>query len=79
MRRSKTARGSSSGADEQHFHRHCRDGNLQKVSQTLKKGGTGIHDLLQKRVGVYGYTPLHEAASYGHDEILDVSNNVSEL
>lgn len=63
---------SSSITEDQRFHRWCKEGKLAKVSDALSKGGD-IDGLLKKRVGVYGYTPLHEAASYGHDEILRVS------
>eukprot|EP00117_Sycon_ciliatum_P014172 scpid4828/ scgid5452/ Leucine-rich repeat serine/threonine-protein kinase 1 len=55
--------------EDQRFHRWCKEGKLNKVSDALNKGGN-VDGLLKKRVGVYGYTPLHEAASYGHDEIL---------
>eukprot|EP00117_Sycon_ciliatum_P036524 scpid85149/ scgid5452/ len=58
--------------EDQRFHRWCKEGKLNKVSDALNKGGN-VDGLLKKRVGVYGYTPLHEAASYGHDEILKVS------
>ena len=59
-------------AADQRFHQICQLGKLSEVRQLLEQGGDGIAGLLQRRVGVYGYTPLHEAASYGHEEILSV-------
>ena len=70
--RSRSSGGTSGITEDQRFHRWCKEGKLNKVSEALNKGGD-VDNLLKKRVGVYGYTPLHEAASYGHDEILKVS------
>lgn len=65
-------------AEDSYFHWYCREGKLSKVVEVLsgrecQAGAEGVGELLEKRDGLYSYTPLHEAASYGQDQVLRVS------
>jgi ankyrin repeat protein len=53
------------------LHDACAKGHLRKVREILQKN-TDITSRLDQRIGFLGYTPLHEAACQGHDDILEL-------
>ena len=53
------------------LHDACAKGQLRKVRNILENN-TDIASRLNQRVGFLGYTPLHEAACQGHDDILNL-------
>lgn len=58
-----------SARQDKSLHDACGKGQLKKVREILEKGGDVV-TMLESRVGFLGYTPLHEAACQGHDDIL---------
>ena len=53
------------------LHTYCRGGKFKKVEGFIRT----CSDLplrLAYRRGVFGYTPIHEAASYGHSNVLEL-------
>ena len=61
--------------DTQRLHGYCNEGHTKKVRELLSAMRANKMDIkakLQQRLGVFGYTPLHEAASAGHDEVLEL-------
>ena len=60
-------------SDDQRLHRYCHDGNRRKLKELLAEMRANKVDIkakLHQRLGVFSYTPLHEAATEGHDEVL---------
>lgn len=57
-------------ADENKLHRYSRRGRYDKVKAFIREHRTDMAKHLSRRVGVYGYTPLHEASVNGHDNVL---------
>lgn len=58
--------------DDARLHRLCHDGKMARIKEYLDQvAPENIDDRLNNRRGVFGYTPLHEAVSGGHDEVLD--------
>lgn len=54
------------------FHVYCQKGNLTKVKQIVQSiSKQKLDDILTSKRGVFGYTPLHDAAVNGSTEILD--------
>ena len=47
----------------------CSKGRLRRVREILEKGGDVV-SMLETRLGFLGYTPMHEAACQGYDDIL---------
>ena len=61
--------------DDQRLHRYCHDGNKKKVNELLeemRKNKVDIKAKLHQKLGVFGYTPLHEASTEGHDQVLEL-------
>lgn len=56
------------------LYKACREGDIRKVRSTLEAIAREPHaDIpvkLQQKLGIYGYTPLHESATEGHHEVL---------
>ena len=56
------------------LYKACREGDIRKVRSTLdvisKEPNADVPAKLQQKLGIYGYTPLHEAATEGHHEVL---------
>lgn len=58
--------------DDARLHRFCHDGRMTKIKEYLENvPPENVDDRLNNRRGVFGYTPLHEAVSGGHDQVLD--------
>lgn len=54
------------------FHIHCQKGNLTRVKQIVQSiSKQKLDDILTSKRGVFGYTPLHDAAVNGNTDILD--------
>ena len=61
--------------DDKRLHRYCREGRIQNVKELLsamKANKVNIKARLQKTLGVFNYTPVHEAASAGQAEVLEL-------
>jgi serine/threonine protein kinase/GTPase SAR1 family protein len=56
--------------DENKLHRFARRGRCDKVKAFIAEYKDDMERHLSRRVGVYGYTPLHEASVNGRDEVL---------
>ena len=57
------------------LHRYCREGNTKKVKElvsALKANKVNIKARLHETLGFFSYTPLHEAASTGHADVLEL-------
>ena len=56
------------------LYKACREGDMKRVRSTLaaiaKEPNADIRAKLQQKLGIYGYTPLHESATEGHHEVL---------
>ena len=52
----------------------ARDGNLEKVKVLLKDNPNSIfyEDSEEVKIGVRGWTPLHDAAFYGHKDVAEL-------
>ena len=60
---------------ERQLHRYCREGSIQNVKEllsTMKANKAHIKAKLGETSGLYRYTPLHEAASTGQAEVLEL-------
>ena len=54
------------------LHRLCHDGKMKHIKDYLSViPEENVDDRLNSRRGFFGYTPLHEAVSGGHDVVLD--------
>jgi len=54
------------------FHEFCQKGNLDGVKQIVQAiGRQKLDEVLTSKRGVFGYTPLHDAAVNGNTKILD--------
>ena len=55
-----------------YLHNLCRQGNIIAIRSYLQGRGQGIDDLnkLEERIGLLGYTPLHEATNQGHTRVV---------
>ena len=53
------------------LHNACAKGQIRKV-RTILENNTDIASRLDQRIGFLGYTPLHEAACQGRDDILQL-------
>ena len=58
--------------DENKLHRFARRGRCDKVKTFIAEHKDDMERHLSRRVGVYGYTPLHEASVNGRVEVLRV-------
>ena len=61
--------------DDQRLHSLCHDGNLKRVKELLddmKRQGIDVPAKLSQKLGVFGYTPLHEAVTDGHPKVLQL-------
>jgi ankyrin repeat protein len=56
------------------LHDACANGQLHKVREILQKD-PDIINRLDQCIGLLGDTPLHKAASQGHDDILQLLLN----
>ena len=57
---------------DSYFHEYCQKGNLDGVKQIVQAiGRQKLDEILTSKRGVFGYTPLHEAAVNGNTKILD--------
>ena len=68
-------KGSRRAVAERQLHRYCREGNIQNVKEllsTMKANKAHIKAKLKETSGLYRYTPLHEAASTGQAEVLEL-------
>ena len=68
-------KGSRRAVAERQLHRYCREGNIQNVKElliTMKANKADIKAKLKETSGLYRYTPLHEAASTGQAEVLEL-------
>ena len=64
-------------SEDQKLHKYCDDGNYKKVEQILKemkKNGIDVSSKLKLKLGVFGYTPLHAAATAGRTHVLRLLN-----
>ena len=55
------------------LHKYCHEGNYEKVRKQLaemERRGVNIPAKLSQKLGVFGYTPLHDAATEGHPKVL---------
>jgi len=59
---------------DSHLHTWCHDGKKKEVEEYINmcKDHQELEMKLRSRRGVYGYTPLHEAVSNGHCDMLDM-------
>jgi len=59
---------------DSHLHTWCHDGKKKEVEEYINtcKDHQELETKLRSRRGVYGYTPLHEAVSNGHCDMLDM-------
>ena len=58
--------------DDARLHRLCHNGKMDDIKGYLNAiPEENVDDRLNNRRGVFGYTPLHEAVSGGHDVALD--------
>ena len=60
---------------DRRLHKYCREGSIQNVKELLdamKANEMNIIAKLHEARGVCGYTPLHEAASTGQAEVLEL-------
>ena len=60
---------------DRRLHKYCREGSIQNVKELLdamKANKMNIIAKLHEARGVYGYTPLHESASTGQAEVLEL-------
>ncbi len=54
------------------LHKLCRDGKIMKVREFVEKlDDKSLVEKLANRIGVFGYTPLHEAVASGRADVLD--------
>jgi len=53
------------------LHKLCRLGNLQNVKEFIDTCNN-LPIWLAHTVGVYGFTPMHEAANSNHSEVLEL-------
>lgn len=54
------------------FHVFCQKGNLVRVQQIVQTiSREKLDEILTSKRGVFGYTPLHDAAVNGNTDILD--------
>ena len=57
------------------LHRYCHDGNIKRVQKLLAEMRANMVDIkamLCQKLGVFGYTPLHEASTEGHSHVLEL-------
>ena len=53
------------------LHKLCRSGNMEKLKVYIDRiDDVLLEKMLQNRKGMFGYTPLHEAAASGKSEVL---------
>lgn len=59
-------------ADDFKLHNLCHEGNLEKVIEFVRRQNKDVlAEALSTRKGIFGYTPLHEAASRGNAQVLN--------
>lgn len=57
--------------DDARLHRFCHDGKMEKIKEYVHSvDKKTLEERLSNRRGVFGYTPLHEAVSGGHENVL---------
>lgn len=57
--------------DDARLHRFCHDGKMDKIREYVDSvDKKTLEERLSNRRGVFGYTPLHEAVSGGHENVL---------
>jgi len=56
-------------AVDSRLHKWCKDGKYKKIKEFISTCND-LPERLQYRRGTFGYTPLHEAVSNGHDQVL---------
>ena len=57
------------------LHKYCHDGSYKKVKNQLEemeRKGVDVPTKLSQKLGVFGYTPLHDAATEGHHKVLQL-------
>ena len=56
--------------DDGNVHALCKEGKYWKIEEFIKNYQADLPSKLTLRRGVFGYTPIHEAVSSGHSEVL---------
>ena len=57
--------------DDARLHRFCHDGKMDKIKEYVDfVDKTTLEERLSNRRGPFGYTPLHEAVSSDHEDVL---------
>ena len=64
----KQPRGSVS--EDGHLHALCKEGSYKKIEEFIQTYKADLPAKLVYRRGVFGYTPIHEAVSSDHSEVL---------
>ena len=59
-------------ANDNRLHSLCRKGNYKKVEEFIQTYKGDLLLVLAHHQGLYGYTPVHEAVSHGHSEVLEL-------
>ena len=59
-------------SDDNKLHRCSRKGQQRKVKTFLEENRASLDRHLNRRVGVFGYAPLHEACLHGHHLIVEM-------
>ena len=60
------------GGENDYLHTCCREGNHEQISHFIKTCGEDLSSQLARHQGVFGYTPLHEAANSGHLKVIEL-------